>query len=51
MMELLKRFEELDVGEEDLEDEDSEEDALVQRLKGVDLGATGLDPHSHQQSF
>lgn len=52
MMELLKRFEESDAGEEELEDEGSEEDVLVQRLKGVDLGATGLwDPHSRQNLF
>jgi hypothetical protein len=47
MMELLKRFEESSVEEADLDDEDEEEDALAQRLRGVDLGAPrpGLHPH------
>ena len=38
MMELLKGFEESNVDEEGLDDEYEEEDALVERLKGVDLG-------------
>jgi len=37
-MELLKRFEESSAEEADLDDEGEEGDALVQRLKGVDLG-------------
>jgi len=45
MMELLKRFEESDVGEADPGDEDEEEDVLVQRLKGVDLGTPPLESH------
>ena len=47
MMELLKRFEESDAGEEaDPGDEDEEEDILAQRLKGIDLGTSlpGLRP-------
>lgn len=43
MMDLLKQFES-NTGEENLDDEDEEEDALVQRLKGIDLG---MAAHSH----
>lgn len=46
MMELLKRFEESYPGEEDEEDEGEEEDVLVQRLKGVDLGTIELGSYS-----
>ena len=42
-MELLKRFEESDVEEADLEDEDDDEDTLAQRLKGIDLGMSLLE--------
>jgi len=42
MMELLKRFEESNAEEAGSDDEGEEEDALVQRLKGVDLGAPWL---------
>jgi len=45
MMELLKRFEELNTEEADPGDEDEEEDVLVQRLKGVDLGTPLLESH------
>ena len=38
MMELLQRFEGSNAEETDSEGEDDEEDALVQSLKGVDLG-------------
>jgi len=38
MMELLKRFEESNAEEADSDDEEGEEDALAQRLKGIDLG-------------
>ena len=41
MMELLKRFEESNSEEADLDDEDEEEGALAQRLGEVDLGAPG----------
>ena len=46
MMELIKRFEESNAEEADLEDEeeDEEEDALTQRLKGVDLGTGPRSP-------
>lgn len=47
MMELLKRFEESDTEEADLGDEDEEEDSLVQKLKGVDLGTPPLEPLPH----
>jgi len=45
MMELLKRFEESNAEETNSDDESEEEDALVQRLKGVDLGASWLQSH------
>ena len=45
MMELLKRFEESNAEEADSDDEGEEEDALVQRLKGVDLGTPWLESH------
>ena len=45
MMALLKRFEESNVEEAGLDDEDEEEDAMIQRLKGVDLGTTRLELH------
>ena len=48
MMELLKRFEESNTEEADSDDEGEEEDALVQRLKGVDLGASWLESHPRQ---
>ena len=38
MMELLKRFEESDAEEADLEAGDEDGDALAQRLEGIDLG-------------
>jgi len=41
-MELLKRFEESNTEEADSDDEGEEEDILIQRLKGVDLGASGI---------
>jgi len=44
-MELLKRFEESNAEEADLGDEDEEDDPLVQRLKGVDLGTPRLESH------
>jgi hypothetical protein len=46
MMELIKRFEESDAEEADLEDDEEveEEDALAQRLKGVDLGTRPQSP-------
>lgn len=37
-MELLKRFEESNAEEADLDDGDDGEDGLAQRLKGIDLG-------------
>ena len=45
IMALLKRFEESNAEEADLDDEDEEEDAMIQRLKGVDLGTTRLELH------
>lgn len=45
-MELLKRFEESNAEEADLDEEEEEEDALTQRLKGVDLGAPWLESHT-----
>ncbi|KAF9646230.1 hypothetical protein BDM02DRAFT_3100173 [Thelephora ganbajun] len=43
MMELLQRFEESSAEEVDLDDEDEEENALAQRLKGVDLDSVSPD--------
>lgn len=50
-MELLARFEESNVGEEDLDDESEEEDALAQRLEGVDLGMTHVLTQLFQLRF
>ena len=48
MMELLQRFEGSNAEETDSEGEDEEEDALVQSLKGVDLG---MEPTSSASFF
>ena len=51
MMELLKRFEESNAVEADLDDEDEEEDALAQRLREVDLGTLRMEPHPGSTSL